>query len=219
MVFGADGNPATAAQVMLVPDDGPVTPGAALGARVQSEGRFEVRDVPPGRWFLRAIARGGFRDRRGGGGFGGTPTFASQVLVIDGYDVTDLTLVLAPSATISGSIIFNVTSQTVPADIARIRVTANSLEPVPFLANANGRVNTDGTFVLENVAGGARFVRANGVPDGWMLEAVYLGGQDVIDTPLDFEGTRHVEGVRLALIDQVTQLSGVVHSTMGTARR
>ena len=71
--------------------------------------------------------------------------------------------------------------------------------------------------MLENVAGGARFVRANGVPDGWMLEAVYLDGQDVIDTPLDFEGTRHVKGVRLVLTDQVTQLSGVVHDGQGTA--
>ncbi len=215
VVFGADGDPATAAQVMLIPGDGPVAPGATLGARVQPEGRFEVRAVPPGRWFLRAITRGGFGGRRGGG-FGGTPTFASQTLVIDGFDVTDLTLVLAPGATISGSIIFNAANQTAPADIARIRVTANSLEPVPFLANANGRVNTDGTFVLENVAGGARFVRATGVPDGWMLEAVYLNGQDVIDTPLDFDGTRRVEGVRLVLTDQVTQLSGVVHDGQGT---
>ena len=54
------------------------------------------------------------------------------------------------------------------------------------------------------------------VPDGWMLEAVYLNGQDVIDTPLDFEGTRRVEGVRLVLTDQVTQLSGVVHDGQGT---
>ena len=216
MVFGVDGDPATAAQVMLIPADGPGAPGATLGARVQSEGRFEVRAVPAGRWFLRAITRGGFRGRRDAG-FGGTPTFASQTLVIDGYDVTDLTLVLAPGATISGSIIFNATNQTAPADIARIRVTANSLEPVPFLANANGRVNTDGTFVLENVAGGARFVRTTGVPDGWMLDAVYLDGQDVIDTRLDFEGTRRVEGVRLVLTDQVTQLSGVVHDRQGTA--
>ena len=224
VVFEANGNPATTAQVMIVPEDGPVLPGAVLGARVGSAGQFEVRDVPPGRYLLRAVTRGGFRQRRTGAGGGGTPTFASQALVIGGYDVTDLALVLAPGATVSGTLIFNGATHAFngathaePADLTRIRVTANSLQPGPFPNGSNGRVGSDGAFVLENVPEGARLVRANGIPNGWMLNAVYMDGQDVIDTPLNFAGTGYVEGVRLILTDQVTQLSGVVHDGQGTA--
>ena len=63
IVFGADGSAARNAQVMLVPEDGPVSPSAVLGTRVQPAGQFEVRDVPPGRYVpsrghARRISRG-----------------------------------------------------------------------------------------------------------------------------------------------------------------
>ena len=214
VVFGPDGTVSTAAQVILIPDDGAVTPGATLGSRAEAGGRFEVRNVPPGRYVLRAITR---RGRRGGGGFGGIPTFASQALAVDGYDVTDVTLALTPGATVSGSVVFDATSQDDPPNATRIRIVANSLDSIPFLASVNARVNGDGTFSLENVAGGRRLIRASGVPEGWTLRAVFLDGQDVIDMPLDFSGASHVEGLRLMFTDEVSQLSGVVHDSQGSA--
>ena len=214
VVFEPDGTAATAAQVILTPGDGAVTPGATLGSRTEASGRFEVRNVPPGRYVLRAITRGG---QRGGGRFRGTPTFASQLLAVDGYDVTDVTLVLVPGATVSGTVVFDATSQADPTDPTRVRVVANSLDPVPFLATANARVNSDGTFRLQNVASGQRLIRASGVPEGWALRAVFLDGQDVIDTPLDFIGASHIEGLRLMFTDQVSQLSGLVRDRQGSA--
>ena len=208
MVFNADGTPASAAQVMLTPDTGSVLADVRLGARVQGDGGFDVRNVPPGRYVLRALTRG---RRRGGG----TPTFASQALSVDGYDLSDLTLVLAPGATVSGSISFETTSQTPPDSVTRIRVTANSLDPIPFAGSVDARVESDATFQLQNVADGPRLVRAAGVPDGWILKAVYLTGQDVIDTPIDFGSTGHVEGLELVFTDQVSQLTGVVHDGQG----
>ena len=214
VVFGPDGTVSTAARVVLMPDDGAAIPGATLGSRVEAVGGFAVRNVPPGRYMVRAITRSG---RRGGRGFGGTPTFASQPLTVDGYDVTDVTLVLAPGATVTGSIVFDTANQTDPPTATRVRVQANSLDPVPFLAGANVRVNGDGTFRLENVAGGRRLIRASGVPEGWTLKAVFLDGQDVIDTPLDFGGASRVDGLRLVFTDQVSELSGVVHDNQGSA--
>ena len=209
VVFNADGTPASAAQVMLMPDTRDAWRGARLGARVQGDGGFDIRNVPPGRYVLRALTR----SRRRGGGM---PTFASQALTVDGYDLSDLTLVLAPGATVSGSISFETTSQAPPDSVTRIRVTADSLDPIPFAGSVDARVENDATFQLQNVADGPRLVRASGVPDGWILKAVYLTGQDVIDTPIDFGSTGHVEGIELVFTDQVSQLSGVVHDGQGT---
>ncbi len=212
VVFNADGTPASAAQVMLMPDEGSAPPPArlgALGARVQADGGFDVRNVPPGRYVLRALTR----SRRRGGG---TPTFASQALTVDGYDLSDLTLVLAPGATVSGSISFETMGQTPPASVTRIRVTANSLDPIPLAGSVDTRVESDATFQLQNVADGARLVQASGVPDGWILKGVYLNGEDVIDTPLDFGGTGHVDGLELVFTDQISLLSGIVHDGRGT---
>ncbi len=215
-VLRADGVHPGAARVMLVPEDRAFFRGATSGARVEDDGRFEIRHVAPGRYILRAVLRRTFsRQRDGGRPRGRTPPmFASQALEIDGFDVTDLTLVLGPGARLSGSVDFD-TAGGDPDDVTRIRVSATPLVPNPMIGGADARVQSDGTFELEGIADGARLLRTSGAPTGWVLQAVYLDGRDVIDTPLDFGGASHLEGVRLVFSDRVSELSGVVHDRRG----
>ena len=215
-VLRADGVHPGAARVVLVPEDGAFFRGATSGARVEDDGRFEIRHVPPGRYILRAVLRRAFGGPRDSGRPRGRtpPMFASQALEIDGFDVTDLTLVLGPGARLSGSVDFDTTGSD-PDDVTRIRVSATPLAPIPMIGGADARVQSDGTFELEGIADGARLLRASGAPSGWVLQAVYLDGRDVIDTPLDFGGTGHVGGVRLIFSDRVSELSGVVHDRRG----
>ena len=215
-VLRADGMHPGAARVMLVPEDRAFFRGATSGARVEDDGRFEIRHVAPGRYILRAVLRRTFsRQRDGGRPRGRTPPmFASQALEIDGFDVTDLTLVLGPGARLSGSVDFD-TAGGDPDDVTRIRVSATPLVPNPMIGGADARVQSDGTFELEGIADGARLLRTSGAPTGWVLQAVYLDGRDVIDTPLDFGGASHLEGVRLVFSDRVSELSGVVHDRRG----
>ena len=217
-IFGIDGAPAAGAQVMMMPSEGAVFRGAMLGARVRGDGTFEVRDVPPGRYALRAMTRGG-RGRGGGfsGGPGGSPSFASQAIAVDGFDISDVTLILAPGATVSGGVVFESTSQNPPESASGVRVSVPALDPIPFGGNSNTRVERDGTFELSNVSDGRRRITASGAPDGWILTSVLLDGRDVIDTPLDFGGVRRVDGVRLIFTDQVSELSGLVHDGQGAA--
>ena len=214
-VLRADGAHPGAARVVLVPEDGAFFRGATSGARVEDNGRFEIRHVPPGRYILRAVLRRAFRGPRDSGRPRGRtpPMFASQALEIDGFDVTDLTLVLGPGARLSGSVDFDTTGS--DPDVTRIRVSATPLAPNPMIGGADARVQSDGAFELEGIADGARLLRASGAPTGWVLQAVYLDGRDVIDTPLDFGGAGHVEGVRLIFSDRVSELSGVVHDRRG----
>ena len=218
-IFDIDGTPAAGTQVMMMPAEGVVFRGAMLGARVRGDGTFEVRDVPPGQYALRAMTRGGRRGRGGGfgGGIGAAPSFASQSIAVDGFDITDVTLVLGPGATIRGSVVFDSTSQSPPDSASGVRISAPAVEPIPFGGSSNTRVESDGTFEMSNVSDGRRRITASGAPDGWILTSVYLDGRDVIDTPLDFGGVRRVDGVQLVFTDQVSELSGVVHDGQGAA--
>ena len=212
VVYEADGALATSTQVMLLPDEGVPARDSILVARVQSGGTFEIRAVPPGRYTLRAATRGGRRGQRGG--FGGRPMFASQRLDIDGYDVDGLALALAPGATLSGSVVFE-TTQGPPSGTAGLRVTADTLQNIPLSGNSEGRIDEDGTFEMRNVSGGPKLIRARGVPNGWMLKAVYLDGQDVIDTPLEFSGVARADGFHLVLTDQVSRIGGIIQDRGG----
>ena len=86
--------------------------------------------------------------------------FASQPLAVDGYDVTDATLMLTRGATVTGSVVFETAGRTPPGATGRFRVTANAVHEISLLGNPNERIADDGTFVMENVPGGARLLRA-----------------------------------------------------------
>ena len=71
VMFRPDGTAASGVQVLLVPTDGVVSRDSMLRSRVQ-DGAFEIRNVPPGPYTLRATTRGGR------GGFGGQPIFCES---------------------------------------------------------------------------------------------------------------------------------------------
>ena len=207
VVFRPDGTVASGVQVLLVPTHGVVSRDSMLGSRVQ-DGAFEIRNVPPGPYTLRATTRGGR------GGFGGQPVFASQRIDVDGYDVDDLTLVMTPGTTLSGSVRLE-TTEGQPTSLDRVRITADALQNIPRLGNVEGRIDEDGRFEMQNVPGGSRLIRARGVPDGWTLKSVYLDGQDVIDKPFDFSGVARVDGLSLVFTDQLSRITGRVQDRQG----
>src|SRR5205807_212115 len=101
-----DGTATTSGNVTLLPD-GSLERGGQFGinygSRIQSDGAFAISNVPPGRYVMRA--RGDDADR---------PQFASQPLTVGEADQTDVTVILATGATISGTLLFPTTTSQLP---------------------------------------------------------------------------------------------------------
>ena len=203
--------------VMLAGSDAAVTgpPALAAGNRIRADGTFILTNVAPGSYTL--LATSGGPGGRGGGNV--EPEMGSLPLVVSGEDVTGITLVTSPGATLAGVV--------AAADGIRTRLDTNGMQimaqAVPFERGFGGpgrpgRVEADGSFTLTNLFG-ARAIRVNGIPQGWMLDAVRIGGVDVTDTPVEFGPNESVADVEILLTDRVTNLSGTVAGPDGKPSR
>lgn len=205
-VMGPDGQAATRSSVVLLPDDGAgFLPAASLTGRTNDDGSFTVVNVPPGRYL--AFARSDGRGSR-------EQLFATQTITVSGQEINGLAMMLTPGANLSGTVVFETNASLPPDDVGRVRVTTRSQQSLPFAGNSSARANSDGTFELRNVPVGASVLRVD-APEPWLLKAVYIDGQDVIDTPMEFPGGQAVEDVTLVLTDRVSKLSGIVRDRQG----
>jgi len=203
--------------VMLAGSDTVVTgpPALAGGNRIRDDGTFLLTNVAPGSYTLMATSGG----PGGRGGGTGVVEMGSLSLVVAGDDLTGITLVTSPGATLTGVV--------AAADGSRARLDTNGMQvtaqAVPFERGFGGpgrpgRVEADGSFTLANVFG-ARAIRVNGIPQGWMLDAVRIGGVDVTDTAVEFGPNDRVADAEILLTDRVTNVSGTVAGPDGKPSR
>lgn len=213
IVFGPDGTGGGPGQVMLVPPEGRIgMRGMPLGGPIRPDGSFSINNVPPGRYIVRAQARGVGFARRGAA----ERLFATQDISVDGRDITDLTLILSSGVTVEGLMTFEGNVQPQTSELGRARVTAPALGPeLPLDGGGAVGVNEDGTFALRGVGPGPRLVRVGNLPPDWTLKAVYFDGREVTDTGVDFSGVQQASGLHLVLTDRVSELSGAVHDGQG----
>jgi hypothetical protein len=137
-------------------------------------------------------------------------------VTVSGDDLSGLTVVTGRGATLTGQVVAEGdTAPTFPA--GRLRVTGFSPEPGGFGGgNRPAAVKDDWTFELRGVVS-PRILDVNGLPQGWRVKAVYYGGQDVTDTPIEPRGGETLEGFRIILTNRLTQVTGAVTDSRGEA--
>ena len=198
-VTNPDGSPTTSGQVTLTPEaggGGGRQLGVNFGGRIEWDGQFQIANVPPGRYTLRA--RGTDTE---------SPQYAAQPLTVASGDLSDVTVILYPGATISGAIRFEGTEA---PEFTQVRVSAPSAENAFVGPNPNVRVDKDGRFTLDGVSAGSHWIRSAGQLRGWMLKSVIVDGRDVIDTPTDLRSSQKLNNVTLVFTNKLTQISGTV---------
>ena len=231
-VSTSDGIAITNGNVNLAPDDQPSGRGGPMagnyGGRITREGTFVINNVPPGQYVLRArgdtsqpLGRGE-RGGRGGGPNGpaaargaapetDTLRFASQPLSVNG-DQTEVSIVLSPGATISGTVSLQLTQGT-QVDVSQVRITARPADAA-IGQEINGRADRNGAFTIQSIPAGPHWFRAQ-APRGLILKSVMIGGRDVIDMPHDIQAGEKISGATIVLTDRVSEIGGTITDDRG----
>ena len=204
-VVGPYGRPVTdVPSVSLVRTSG--RRGSHGSGRLETDGRFVVNGVAPGRYVAYASETGA----------PGQTRFATAEVVVTGGDVDGVRLELGSGASARGRIVFD--SDTPPP------FTPDEVQPFTMprgddivpVGRGIGHVNDDWTFEIRGIAG-QQLVRLTGLKDGWILRMVGLAGRDITDTPIVFSGHMPTTGLQLLVTDRTTRLTGRAVDARGRA--
>jgi hypothetical protein len=205
LVTNSDGTPTSSGQMDLMPEGSSTRGRGQIGAnfrsRIEWDGGFAIANVPPGRYMLRA--RGDDTQ---------SPQYAAQPLTVASIDVSDVTVVLYPGASINGTVTFEGS----PApELNQIRITAPSAENALTAGNPNARVEKDGHFTLDGVPAGLHWIRSGGGLRGWSLKSVIVDSHDVADTPIELRSGEILNDVIVVFTNKQTEIDGTVTDERG----
>lgn len=176
--------------------DGSDPHGEQATALASGDGSFTITGLLPGRYLLEA----------GSGLHAEASEFGSIEVVVEGSDVTGVTLMLSRGATARGRIRFD-TSPPPGLRPSQVFVVAPSLDLHGSRMNYRPPVVADDwSFEVSGLIGRG-FIRAGTLSD-WQMERVRRGGVDVTDTPLDF--SKDIDGLEIELTQRTTVISGRV---------
>jgi uncharacterized protein (DUF2141 family) len=212
----------------LVATDEEATMGPFEGyrsARAGRGGRFAFGSIRPGRYVLtaRASSRGAAAPPASPMGMPIGNLWAMTDIVIDGNDMSNVTLELHEGMTVSGRVQFDASELQAPADLSRLRVQlapAHSGREVS-LGAAPAQVDATGAFTITGVAPGRYRITAtipNTLANGarWMLKSSIAGGRDTLDVPIEIRPHQHVSDTVLTFTDRPVEISGVLQDASGT---
>jgi hypothetical protein len=144
--------------------------------------------------------------------------WAEQAVVVDAGDADAGSIVLRTGARLRGRIAFDGTTPAPARELfERIRITLNAaddrtdgLVPTPI----RGRGERNAQFSTVGAPAGRYVVGVSGVPDGWSLGSVMLGGRDISIEPFTLGGT-DISGAAIHLTDRPSSVSGNVSLPAG----
>ena len=208
-VINSHGAPVTEGMIMLAPANTRLGPGSNLqSSRLDGTGQFRLANVAPGRYTAQV------RTNRGRNT--GDLEFGRQDITVGGDDLHGVVVVTAPGARVTGQIVTDTGAPTglrpQQVQVAARLTQADQTLPGP---GGNGRVNEDWTFEVSGLFD-ARLFRVN-TPQGWTLKSVTLNGQDITDVPMDFPAGQSFGGLEVTITNRVTEITGRVTDTRGTA--
>jgi hypothetical protein len=225
-VTGVTGAPAGAMVVVMNAEDPPPpSPGIRIGGtqvpfvaatKADSEGRFELRNVPSGQHTLVAFGGTQVRMRIGTGTLGTSAggvaaddgSMVTTQISVGGADIEGLQLALRPPGQVQGKVIVEGGKLTDLRSLTPAMLAAsNTVVPEETLARINAvrsptlvsaaristssdqpTVDAEGNFTIPNVTPGDYTLQLNQAPPGFHLKAVRFGGADTTHSPFTFAG-------------------------------
>jgi Carboxypeptidase regulatory-like domain len=197
--------------VALIPESEIVGPDSVRIRRVGAGGAFTFTGVAPGRYTL--FARQDATAARSSD----ARIWGATEIIVDGQDVTGLSLPLQPGLTISGRVVFTAAAprpSRARFDLPVALTMSGSIEVTPSV-----QIEVDRRFRMEGIVPGAyRVQRADGLyfPLGRLwLKSVVVNGRDLLDAPIELR--QSVDDAVVTLSDRTSEVTGVVTDQQGAA--
>jgi len=180
-----------------------------------TQGKFVLPAIKPGDYTI--AVRGASKSDAPASGRGGPPAmtlWASQDISLNGADLTDIVLQLAPGIDIAGRVAFDGSAEK-PVDLSTIFVRLRSA-PTPGVTVAvsvpSAPLNADGTFILKGVTPG-RYLVNSSVPSNartpvWTMKSARVGEVDAGDVPFEVGAGRDTSDIAITFTDKIAELSG-----------
>jgi hypothetical protein len=189
------------------PDDGSLD--MRGGGMLQPDGSFSLSNVAPGDYVLHANFGMGRQDENAESG--------SWPITVVGEDLVGLTLTTSRPTHLSGQVMFEGTP---PANArpSEVMLWTQPLEPSGMMWGGGPVTVKDDWTIEGRGTQGPLTIAAGRVPDGWMLKAVLLNGEDVTDSGIPTRG-EPVDGLQVVLTNRLTKVTGSATDDIGNAAR
>ena len=165
------------------------------------DGHFVLPALTPGRYIL--FGRGSTTP-----GTNASMTLWTETeIAVNEQDLTNVTMQFLPGASVSGRIGFRGSAP--PPALSGLRLTLNPVPTIAGSAVSPPPVNAqfDGTFAFPGIAPGKYRVSVAGA-GAWALRSVIVGGQDVLDVPLEVAAGRDVTDLAVTFTDAPSEVAG-----------
>jgi hypothetical protein len=140
--------------------------------------------------------------------------WARADVVLDGQDISGVSLTLQPGMVIAGKVQLEGTN-TQPPDLSRVRVNLMPAQVPGEISLGQTQIQPDatGSFSISGVTPGRYRLMAS-IPSprpdtlGWQLKSSMVHGRDTLDDPIDLRES--TDGAVVTFTDRVTELNGAI---------
>ena len=179
--------------------------GGTSTVSVAADGRFEVRSVLPGTYRIVVGLRDGPFDRSA------STEYASVPVDVSDDNVEDLLIATRPGADLTVRVAFEPEAPTPLPNFGLVAWGGQALG----LPTPQAELRADSTVLLKGAAGPLVLRPMAGPrPSDWFMKGVFLGSQDITDTPTEFTPA-DAERVRVVFTLRAATVTGMVTDEAG----